>query len=129
MKEQLVQWLSNLDYGKFFAIVIAFLSTYGAFLGALVIGIVKTRISKIKLDEALAQLEIKLTEKQIAQAEKDKQEFISILGDVQKTLITQNTQAQEKRMEILNSLEEDSKEAIQEIKKLSVDEVLDNLSK
>lgn len=128
MKEQLVQWLSNLDYGKFFAMVAAFLSVYGGFLAALVIGLIKTRLTKIKLDEALAKLEIKLTEKQIEQSEKDKQEIINLLGETQKLLISQNTQAQEKRMEVLNNLEEDSKDAIQEIKKFSIDEALDDIN-
>lgn len=114
MKEQLVHWLTNLDYGAFFAMVAAFLAAYGGLLVGLLFFVIKTRLTKLNLEKT---------------AEQHKQEIIQAISDVGREMITQNTLAQEKRLEVLNALEEDSKEAIQEVKKLSVDDVLEKLDK
>lgn len=129
MKEQLVHWLTNLDYGAFFAMIAAFLAAYGGLLGGLLFFVIKTRLTKLNLEKTLAQFKIKLEQDQLERAEQHKQEIIQAISDVGREMITQNTLAQEKRLEVLNALEEDSKEAIQEVKKLSVDDVLEKLDK
>lgn len=127
MKEQLVQWLTNLDYGKFFALIIAYISTHATFLAAFFIGLFKTRLSKIKVEELISQSELKQNEKFLKQLEAYQQQTLNALGNVQRELISQNTQAQEKRLEAITNLKEDAAEAIEEIKHISVDDVLETI--
>lgn len=127
MKEQLIQWLTNLDYGKFFAIIMSWLGVYGGLLLGLIIGIIKTRITKNKIDEKMNLLEAHLTEKQIELVQGVEDRVIEKLSAVETQLITQNVKAQEDRYKLIAGLKEDANEAIEEIKQITVDDVLNKL--
>lgn len=126
--EAFIEWLKGIDYTALYAMLGTFLATWGGSIVALVIGLLKQRAKNFDYQTALNKLEIKLSQDQTAQIEALTNQIAKQLTDVQKTIITNNKEMSDARMQVINQIVEDANASLNEFNEMTSDESFKGLN-
>lgn len=124
---EVIEWLKGLDYTALYAMLAAFVTTWGGSIIALVIGLLKQRTKNFNYHQTLEKLQIKLSQEQTDKIDQLKGDIVIMLTNIQKDIIVNNDKANEKRMEVINTVAKEAEESLKELKELSADEALKGL--
>lgn len=125
---EIIGWLKGLDYTALYAMLAAFVTTWGGSIIALVIGLLKQRTKNFNYQQTLEKLQIKLSQEQTDKIDQLKGDIVIMLTNIQKDIIVNNDKANEKRMEVINTVAKEAEESLKELKELSADEALKGLN-
>ena len=125
---ELFEWLKGLDYTAIYSMLGVFVTTWGGTVVALVIGLLKQRTKNFNYKQALDKLQITLNQQQTEKIEQLRGDIVTLLTDVQKNIIVNNDKANEKRMEVINTVAKEAEESLKELKELTADEALKGLN-
>lgn len=121
---EFIEWLQGLNYGTIYAILGAFVATYGGSILGLVIGLLKQRIKNFNFQQALEKAQIQSNQQQTEQIEALRNDIVTMFTDVQKAIITNNNLANEERLKVIETIKEDANKSLEELKSLTEDESL-----
>lgn len=125
---ELFEWLKGLDYTAIYSMLGVFVTTWGGTVVALVIGLLKQRTRNFNYKQALDKLQITLNQQQTEKIEQLRGDIVTLLTNIQKDIIVNNDKANEKRMEVINTVAKEAEESLKELKELSADEALKGLN-
>lgn len=125
---EVIEWLKGLDYTALYTMLAAFVTTWGGSIIALVIGLLKQRTKNFNYQQTLEKLQIKLSQEQTDKIDQLKGDIVIMLTNIQKDIIVNNDKANEKRMEVINTVAKEAEESLKELKELSADEALKGLN-
>lgn len=125
---ELFEWLKGLDYTAIYSMLGVFVTTWGGTVVALVIGLLKQRTKNFNYKQALDKLQITLNQQQTEKIDQLRGDIVTLLTDVQKNIIVNNDKANEKRMEVINTVAKEAEESLKELKELTADEALKGLN-
>jgi TolA-binding protein len=125
---ELFEWLKGLDYTAIYSMLGLFVTTWGGTVVALVIGLLKQRTKNFNYKQALDKLQITLNQQQTEKIDQLRGDIVTLLTDVQKNIIVNNDKANEKRMEVINTVAKEAEESLKELKELTADEALKGLN-
>lgn len=125
---EVIEWLKGLDYTALYTMLAAFVTTWGGSIIALVIGLLKQRTKNFNYQQTLEKLQIKLSQEQTDKIDQLKGDIVIMLTNIQKDIIVNNDKANEKRMEVINTVAKEAEESLKELKELSSDEALKGLN-
>lgn len=125
---EVIEWLKGLDYTALYTMLAAFVTTWGGSIIALVIGLLKQRTKNFNYQQTLDKLQIKLSQEQTDKIDQLKGDIVIMLTNIQKDIIVNNDKANEKRMEVINTVAKEAEESLKELKELSSDEALKGLN-
>lgn len=125
---EVIEWLKGLDYTALYTMLAAFVTTWGGSIIALVIGLLKQRTKNFNYQQTLDKLQIKLSQEQTDKIAQLKGDIVIMLTNIQKDIIVNNDKANEKRMEVINTVAKEAEESLKELKELSADEALKGLN-
>lgn len=125
---EVIEWLKGLDYTALYTMLAAFVTTWGGSIIALVIGLLKQRTKNFNYQQTLDKLQIKLSQEQTDKIDQLKGDIVIMLTNIQKDIIVNNDKANEKRMEVINTVAKEAEESLKELKELSADEALKGLN-
>ena len=118
MKE-FANWLTTLDWSVIATTLIGLATAWGGSFVGLVIGIIKTRASKINFEKELKELGIELKEEQLKQIIKMREDIINSLDDIQKTLLLKQDENAQARLEAIKQLSIDAEDALKEVEEMT----------
>jgi hypothetical protein len=125
---ELLEWAKGIDYTALYAMLGTFVTAWGGSIVALVIGLLKQRTKNFNYQQALEQLQIKLSQEQTNNIELLKNDIVVNLSEIQKNIIANNKQANEERMQVINTIVEEANQSLEELKQMSSDEALKGLN-
>lgn len=125
---EFIEWLKGLNYTTIYTMLGVFVTAWGGSIVALVIGLLKQRTKNFNYQSTLDTLQIKLSQEQTAKIEALRNDMVNMLTDVQKNIIANNTQANEERMKVINTIVEEANASVEELRQLSADETLKGLN-
>ena len=125
--EQFIEWLKGLDYTALYALIGTAVATWGGSIIALVVGLLKLKVKNFNYQSALEKVQLKLSQEQTAQIEALKESITNQLTDVQKNIITNNNLQAEKRLEVINSIKEETEVAFNDLKAINADDMFEEL--
>lgn len=125
---EVIEWLKGLDYTALYTMLAAFVTTWGGSIIALVIGLLKQRTKNFNYQQLLEKTQIKLSQEQTDKIDQLKGDIVIMLTNIQKDIIVNNDKANEKRMEVINTVAKEAEESLKELKELSADEALKGLN-
>lgn len=125
---EVIEWLKGLDYTALYTMLAAFVTTWGGSIIALVIGLLKQRTKNFNYQQTLEKLQIKLSQEQTDKIDQLKGDIVIMLTNIQKDIIVNNDKANEKRMEVINTVAKEAEESLKELKELTADEALKGLN-
>lgn len=125
--EQFIEWLKGLDYTALYALLGTGIATWGGSIIALVVGLLKLKVKNFNYQSALEKVQLKLSQEQTAQIEALKESITDQLTAVQKNIITNNNLQAEKRLEVINSIKQDTEIAFEELKAINADDMFEEL--
>lgn len=118
MKE-FANWLTTLDWSVVATTLIGLATVWGGSFIGLVVGIIKTRATKINFEKALKELGIELKEEQLNQIIKMREDIINSLDDIQKTLLLKQDENAQARLEAIKQLSLDAEDALKEVEEMT----------
>lgn len=118
MKE-FANWLTTLDWSVIATTLIGLATVWGGSFIGLVVGIVKTRATKINFEKALKELGIELKEEQLNEINKMRESIVSSLDDIQKSLLLKQDENAQARLEAIKQLSQDAEEALEEVEEMT----------
>ena len=118
MKE-FANWLTTLDWSVIATTLIGLATAWGGSFVGLVIGIIKTRASKINFEKAIKELGIELKEEQLNEINKMRDNIINSLDDIQKTLLLKQDENAQARLEAIKQLSIDAEDALKEVEEMT----------
>lgn len=121
---EFIEWLQGLNYGTIYAILGAFVATYGGSILGLVIGLLKQRIKNFNFQKALEKAQIQTNQQQTEQIEALRTDIVGMFTDFQKNIIANNNLANEERLKVIETIKEDANKSLEELKTLANDESL-----
>lgn len=121
---EFIEWLQGLNYGTIYAILGAFVATYGGSILGLVIGLLKQRIKNFNFQKALEKAQIQTNQQQTEQIEALRTDIVGMFTDFQKNIIANNNLANEERLKVIETIKEDANKSLEELKTLATDESL-----
>ena len=121
---EFIEWLQGLNYGTIYAILGAFLATYGGSILGLVIGLLKQRIKTFNFQKALEKAQIQTNQQQTEQIEALRTDIVGMFTDFQKNIIANNNLANEERLKVIETIKEDANKSLEDLKTLANDESL-----
>lgn len=121
---EFIEWLQGLNYGTIYAILGAFVATYGGSILGLVIGLLKQRIKTFNFQKALEKAQIQTNQQQAEQIEALRTDIVGMFTDFQKNIIANNNLANEERLKVIETIKEDANKSLEELKTLANDESL-----
>lgn len=121
---EFIEWLQGLNYGTIYAILGAFVATYGGSILGLVIGLLKQRIKTFNFQKALEKAQIQTNQQQTEQIEALRTDIVGMFTDFQKNIIANNNLANEERLKVIETIKEDANKSLEELKTLANDESL-----
>ena len=121
---EFIEWLQGLNYGTIYAILGAFVATYGGSILGLVIGLLKQRIKNFNFQKALEKAQIQTNQQQTEQIEALRTDILTMFTDVQKSIIANNNLANEERLKVIETIKDDANKSLEELKTLANDESL-----
>lgn len=121
---EFIEWLQGLNYGTIYAILGAFATTYGGSILVLVIGLLKQRIKNFNFQQALEKAEMKINQQQTEKIETLRTDMVTMFTDLQKNIIANNNVANEERLKVIETIQEDANKSLEELKTLANDESL-----
>ena len=121
---EFIEWLQGLNYGTIYAILGAFVATYGGSILGLVIGLLKQRIKTFNFQKALEKAQIQTNKQQTEQIEALRTDIVGMFTDFQKNIIANNNLANEERLKVIETIKEDANKSLEELKTLATDESL-----
>ena len=121
---EFIEWLQGLNYGTIYAILGAFVATYGGSILGLVIGLLKQRIKTFNFQKALEKAQIKTNQQQTEQIEALRTDIVGMFTDFQKNIIANNNLANEERLKVIETIKEDANKSLEDLKTLANDESL-----
>ena len=98
---EFIEWLQGLNYGTIYAILGAFVATYGGSILGLVIGLLKQRIKTFNFQKALEKAQIQTNQQQTEQIEALRTDIVGMFTDFQKNIIANNNLANEERLKVI----------------------------
>ena len=121
---EFIEWLQGLNYGTIYAILGAFVATYGGSILGLVIGLLKQRIKTFNFQKALEKAQIQTNQQQTEQIEALRTDIVGMFTDFQKNIIANNNLANEERLKVIETIKEDANKSLEDLKTLANDESL-----
>lgn len=121
---EFIEWLQGLNYGTIYAILGGFVATYGGSILGLVIGLLKEKTKTFNFQKALEKAQIQSEQRQTERIEALRTDIITRLTDVQKNIIANNNVANEERLKVIETIQEDANKSLEELKTLATDEAL-----
>ena len=121
---EFIEWLQGLNYGTIYAILGAFVATYGGSILGLVIGLLKQRIKTFNFQKALEKAQIQTNQQQTEQIEALRTDIVGMFTDFQKNIIANNNLANEERLKVIETIKEDANKSLEDLKTLATDESL-----
>ena len=121
---EFIEWLQGLNYGTIYAILGAFVATYGGSILGLVIGLLKQRIKTFNFQKALEKAQIQTNQQQTEQIEALRTDIVGMFTDFQKNIIANNKLANEERLKVIETIKDDANKSLEELKTLATDEAL-----
>lgn len=121
---EFIEWLQGLNYGTIYAILGAFVATYGGSILGLVIGLLKQRIKNFNFQQALEKAQIQSEQRQTERIEALRTDISTRITDLQKSIIANNNLANEERLKVIETIKEDANKSLEELKTLTEDEAL-----
>lgn len=121
---EFIEWLQGLNYGTIYAILGAFVATYGGSILGLVIGLLKQRIKTFNFQKALEKAQIQTNQQQTEQIEALRTDIVGMFTDFQKNIIANNKLANEERLKVIETIKEDANKSLEDLKTLATDESL-----
>ena len=121
---EFIEWLQGLNYGTIYAILGAFVATYGGSILGLVIGLLKQRIKTFNFQKALEKAQIQTNQQQTEQIEALRTDIVGMFTDFQKNIIANNNLANEERLKVIETIKDDANKSLEELKTLATDESL-----
>lgn len=118
MKE-FANWLTTLDWSVIATTLIGLATVWGGSFIGLVVGIVKTRATKLNFEKALKELGIELKEEQLNEINKMRESIVSSLDDIQKSLLLKQDENAQARLEAIKQLSQDAEEALEEVEEMT----------
>ena len=118
MKE-FANWLTTLDWSVIATTLIGLATAWGGSFVGLVIGIIKTRATKINFEKAIKELGIELKEEQLNEINKMRDNIINSLDDIQKTLLLKQDENAQARLEAIKQLSIDAEDALKEVEEMT----------
>ena len=118
MKE-FANWLTTLDWSVIATTLIGLATVWGGSFIGLVVGIVKTRATKVNFEKALKELGIELKEEQLNEINKMRESIVSSLDDIQKSLLLKQDENAQARLEAIKQLSQDAEEALEEVEEMT----------
>ena len=118
MKE-FANWLTTLDWSVIATTLIGLATVWGGSFIGLVVGIVKTRATKLNFEKALKELGIELKEEQLNEINKMRESIVSSLDDIQKSLLLKQDENAQARLEAIKQLSLDAEEALEEVEEMT----------
>lgn len=125
---EFIEWLKGLDYTAIYTMLGTFVTAWGGSIVALVVGLLKQRTKNFNYQQALDKLQIQVNEEQSKQIETLRTDIVNLLGEMQKSIIINNVQANEERKAIINQIVEEANASVEELKQLTADETLKGLN-
>ena len=125
---EFIEWLQGLNYGTIYAILGAFATTYGGSILVLVVGLLKQRIKNFNFQQALEKAQIKIEQQQTEKIETLRTDMVTMFTDLQKNIIANNNVANEERLKVIETIQEDANKSLEELKLLTTDEALKELN-
>lgn len=125
---EFIEWLQGIDYTAIYIALGTFVTTWGGSIIALVIGLLKQKTKTFNYQKALEKVQIELNQDQTEKIESLKKDIVAMLTDVQKNIITNNELANEERLKVIETIQEDANKSLEELKSLTTDEVLKGLN-
>ena len=118
MKE-FANWLTTLDWSVIATTLIGLATVWGGSFIGLVVGIIKTRATKINFEKAIKELGIELKEEQLNEINKMRDNIINSLDDIQKTLLLKQDENAQARLEAIKQLSIDAEDALKEVEEMT----------
>ena len=125
---EFIEWLQGIDYTAIYIALGTFVTTWGGSIIALVIGLLKQKTKTFNYQKALEKVQIQLNQDQTEKIESLRKDIVAMLTDVQKNIITNNELANEERLKVIETIQEDANKSLEELKSLTTDEVLKGLN-
>lgn len=118
MKE-FANWLTTLDWSVIATTLIGLATVWGGSFIGLVVGIIKTRATKINFEKAIKELGIELKEEQLNEINKMRENIINSLDDIQKTLLLKQDENAQARLDAIKQLSIDAEDALKEVEEMT----------
>ena len=125
---EFIEWLQGIDYTAIYIALGTFVTTLGGSIIALVIGLLKQKTKTFNYQKALEKVQIELNQDQTEKIESLRKDIVAMLTDVQKNIITNNELANEERLKVIETIQEEANKSLEELKSLTTDEVLKGLN-
>ena len=125
---EFIEWLQGIDYTAIYIALGTFVTTWGGSIIALVIGLLKQKTKTFNYQKALEKVQIELNQDQTEKIESLRKDIVAMLTDVQKNIITNNELANEERLKVIETIQEEANKSLEELKSLTTDEVLKGLN-
>ena len=125
---EFIEWLQGIDYTAIYIALGTFVTTWGGSIIALVIGLLKQKTKTFNYQKALEKVQIQLSQDQTEKIESLRKDIVAMFTDVQKNIITNNELANEERLKVIETIQEDANKSLEELKSLTTDEVLKGLN-
>ena len=108
--QNLLNWLQTLDKTTIYTLLITAVTTYGGSMVAIVVGLLKTRLKNINLQQEIKNVELKLLQKQNELFESLNSNLVSNLDDVKSQIIANNKEQELKRLNEIGLIEKQVEE-------------------
>jgi hypothetical protein len=130
--EQIIEWLMSLDTTAISTAIVGLITTYGASIVILVIGLLKSKLKKASFEEALAKNKTETNSELLKLMDDFKIVIVNSLTDIQQELLAKDAANQRARLETLKALAKDAQTANVELNTITetskdINSILDDL--